>query len=416
MVADWNSPTNLIASGGEDCKYRIWDSYGRLIYCSAPYEYVITAVSWSPSGDVFAVGSFNLIRLCDKAGWTHSFVKPNSGSIMKLTWSGDGTIIAGAGGNGSVIFGYLVDRALCWGFTDVVLEEDNKIQVTDVLHEVGDELDFRDRVVNMSLSYGFLVVATTTQCYIYNVLNWDAPIIFDIKEIVTLIVQGTKYFALVDRTNGVTIYNYSGSVMCNPKFSGLRVEFLNKKLLSISTDVVAMLDTSNTKTIRIFEVTSGKPAAVTIEHNIEITELSLNQSENSSERKIAFSDMNKDLFLSNIHKPEIVKISAIVDSFIWHEHNDILACIADGKLVTWLYPNGIYVDRELTELAKTIKDAHDLGKFPQMLCFTGSLVQLRRFDGALTTMTTLPHAGILFYFIIKDCYMNCMRKQNGKRQ
>jgi len=35
-------------------------------------EHVITSVGWCPNGDSFAVGSHNLLRLCDKTGWTHS--------------------------------------------------------------------------------------------------------------------------------------------------------------------------------------------------------------------------------------------------------------------------------------------------------------------------------------------------------
>jgi len=38
------------------------------MYVSAAHDYPITAVSWSPDGDVFAVGSFNTLRLCDKTG------------------------------------------------------------------------------------------------------------------------------------------------------------------------------------------------------------------------------------------------------------------------------------------------------------------------------------------------------------
>lgn len=64
--------------------------------------------------------------------------------------------------------------------------------------------------------------------------------------------------------------------MSNPKFSGLRTEFLNKKYVSISGDVIAILDTSNTKIIRLFEVNSGKPAVINIEHSLDILELSLN--------------------------------------------------------------------------------------------------------------------------------------------
>lgn len=75
-----------------------------------PYDHVITSLKWCPNGDYFAVGSFEMLRLCDKSGWSYSFDKPNTGSLLKLSWSKDGTTIAGAGGNGSVPFGYIVDR------------------------------------------------------------------------------------------------------------------------------------------------------------------------------------------------------------------------------------------------------------------------------------------------------------------
>ena len=40
---------------------------------------------------MFAVGSFNTLRLCDKIGWSHSLEKPATGSIYKIAWSADGT-------------------------------------------------------------------------------------------------------------------------------------------------------------------------------------------------------------------------------------------------------------------------------------------------------------------------------------
>jgi len=151
----------LIISAGEDCKYRVWDQYGRQLYSSLPYDHVITAIKWSPNGDLFAVGSFEMIRLCDKSGWSHSFDKPACGSILNLSWSSDGTVVSGAGGNGAVVFGYIVDRQLSWTNIEAVLDEDNKIVVSDCLHELNEELDFRERVVNMSMKFGHLVVCST---------------------------------------------------------------------------------------------------------------------------------------------------------------------------------------------------------------------------------------------------------------
>lgn len=60
-----------------------------------------------------------MVRLCDKSGWTYSLNKCKAGSILKLSWSLDGTMLAGAGGNGSVVFGYIVDKRLSWQHVEI---------------------------------------------------------------------------------------------------------------------------------------------------------------------------------------------------------------------------------------------------------------------------------------------------------
>jgi len=60
----------MIISCGEDCRYKIFDEFGRLVYASKAYEYVLTSISWSPNGQYFAIGSYDMLRLCDKTGWT----------------------------------------------------------------------------------------------------------------------------------------------------------------------------------------------------------------------------------------------------------------------------------------------------------------------------------------------------------
>jgi intraflagellar transport protein 80 len=63
-----------------------------------------------------------MIRLCDRSGWSHSFDKPQCGSILSLSWSHDGTTVAGAGGNGHVIFGNIIDRQLSWAHIEATLD------------------------------------------------------------------------------------------------------------------------------------------------------------------------------------------------------------------------------------------------------------------------------------------------------
>ncbi|XP_036354900.1 intraflagellar transport protein 80 homolog [Octopus sinensis] len=67
LSVDW-SKDNIIVSGGEDCRYKTWDSCGRLLYSSALEQDVITSVSCSPLGNFFVAGSFNTVRLCQTNG------------------------------------------------------------------------------------------------------------------------------------------------------------------------------------------------------------------------------------------------------------------------------------------------------------------------------------------------------------
>jgi len=92
-----------------------------------------------------------MLRLCDKSGWSYSFHKPEAGSMLNLSWSKDGTIVTGAGGSGSVAFGFLIDKSISWAHIEATLDEDNKISINDCLHEMNEDLDFRDRVLVMSL-------------------------------------------------------------------------------------------------------------------------------------------------------------------------------------------------------------------------------------------------------------------------
>lgn len=81
---------------------------------------------------------------------------------------------------------------------------------------------------------------------------------------------------------------------------------------------------------------------------MNILEINLNQTEQSLERKIAFMDVNRDLYLAPIHKSDKnAKLGAICDSFIWHDKFDILTSISDSKLQTYFYPNVVYVDKSL---------------------------------------------------------------------
>ena len=240
-------------------------------------------------------------------------------------------------------------------------------------------------------------------------MNWTSPFVIDIKDTINLIVQGIKYFALIDAAQNLTVFNYEGRIISQPKSSGLRVEFLNKRSISLSSDVIAILDTSNSKVIRIFDIVSGKALGTNIEHSCEIVEMDLNQTEMSSERKLCLIDSNRDMFITMVHKPEILKISSMVDSFQWNDGNDMLAAIADGKLCTWHYPNAIYVDKDLMRQSMSSKDAQEVGKLCQMTNFSGSFCTVRRLDGCLITLNVSPYPKILYEHVDKADFEKAIR-------
>ena len=99
-----------------------------------------------------------------------------------------------------------------------------------------------------------------------------------------------------------------------------------------------------------------------MEHGLEIVEINLNKTDISSDRKIAYVDSNRDLFMTPVHKRDVIKLCTMTNSFLWNDTFDILAAISDSRLITWYYPNAIYVDKEIMDLCKEVKEVPDIGR------------------------------------------------------
>ncbi len=104
-------------------------------------------------------------------------------------------------------------------------------------------------------------------------------------------VQSLDRFCLVDST-GLNIYSYEGRLLTTIRYSGMRVELLNEKTVSLARDLIAISDqgSGSGNTIRIFDVHSGKNL-LELEHKRDILKASLNQAAS----KVAILDKNKDL-------------------------------------------------------------------------------------------------------------------------
>lgn len=68
LVVAWSPISNLIASGSEDCHFKIWDPMGQLLFKSAPRLYPITSIAWSPDGAFCAFTTFSSVCVSSAYG------------------------------------------------------------------------------------------------------------------------------------------------------------------------------------------------------------------------------------------------------------------------------------------------------------------------------------------------------------
>uniref|UniRef100_A0A6A7G623 Intraflagellar transport protein 80 homolog n=2 Tax=Hirondellea gigas TaxID=1518452 RepID=A0A6A7G623_9CRUS len=359
----WNPNSGLIVSGSEDTRYRVWDRYGRQLYSSAQHHHPITGLAWAPDGQLFAVGSYNTLRLCDKAGWCHSLDKPSSGSLYNLAWSSDGTQVAGAGGNGQVLFAHVIETHLEWRNYEATVISRTSIALRNVNNDAKEQLELRDRIIKVSLSHGHLIVVTASQVYVYSTRNWNTPIIFELKEgSVSLIVQCERLFLVVDG-NSVVIYNYEGRVVSNPKWPRMRTDVLSGRTVALANDTLAIRDKDNEKGVHLFDATTGKMLndGKPWEHKVDIAEVALDQVGPTQERCLSVVDNNRDLYLVQLRRVGGIgrgyKLGGMVQSLKWNDGANVLAALQDSNLVVWYCPAVIFVDSSLLPYTQWQRDA-----------------------------------------------------------
>uniref|UniRef100_A0A8C4PYQ4 Intraflagellar transport 80 homolog (Chlamydomonas) n=1 Tax=Eptatretus burgeri TaxID=7764 RepID=A0A8C4PYQ4_EPTBU len=411
LKVDWNPLNGLIVSGGEDCRYKVWDSYGQVLYTSAILEYPVTAVAWAPNGDYFAVGSFNSLRLCNKAGWSHCVEKHTTGSTFGLAWAPDGTRVAAACGDGHVIFAHMIGQRWERGAFELTLSKRRTIQVRNVLNDALDLLEFRDPVVKASFDFGYLIVTTSLQCYIYSIKNWNTPVLFDLKEgSVGLIVQSPKHFLLAE-AGALHLYSYEGRSLPSPLLPVPRLPTLGQFTVSLCSDTLAVRDPIDGKVVHLFDTVTGRPLGIRkpLQHKLEVQEVALEQVGPPAERKLAFVDSNQDVYLAHVRLSAITRIGGPVSGLAWHVDTSLLCGLQDHALLLWLCPGAAFIDPQLLPLTQTHRDSPEVGKAAQLLSFSGSMVQVRRADGALIQLHTLPYPGLLHTQVTRGLWPAALR-------
>ncbi|VDM17217.1 unnamed protein product [Hydatigera taeniaeformis] len=395
LKVDWNPINDLLISGGEDCRYKVWDSFGRLLFSSQMHEYPISALAWKPTGDQFVIGSYNFLQLCDKLGWSHNIQKPGTGSILDLVWSPDGASLAAASANGSVIFAHPVGRSLEWGEYEVVLTNTSSIAVTKVCDESAESLQLCQPILNLSLAYGQLIALTISHCYIYSVKNFNTPVIVDLKgAIISLIVQSQDVFMLVD-WGTLIIYSYNGRLVSSVKNISVRTNLVYPGCIVLSGDTIAAKDLEDEK------------GELPIFVQADVTALGLNQKESVAERRLAVLDRNKDLFIYQVRiygrSRAVVKLGSMVSTFMWSETQNFLAAIKHGKLIIWYNPAVSFVDKELLDLTVEEKNVVEgCEKYCTLNGFNDKQVTIRRPEGTMVTFSISPYPTLIYALASKN--------------
>jgi len=58
-------------------------------------------------------------------------------------------------------------RRLEWKNFEVVVSSSKLINVRNVMNDAKEKLDFRERVIKISIGFKYMIVVTSSQCYVY---------------------------------------------------------------------------------------------------------------------------------------------------------------------------------------------------------------------------------------------------------
>ncbi|XP_067210138.1 intraflagellar transport protein 80 homolog isoform X2 [Linepithema humile] len=406
LTACWSQRNELIVSGGEDCRYKIWDVNGNQLYNSTIGDHPVTAISWChSSGDCFVVGSFNTIKLCDKNGWSHSMEKVNTGSIYNIAWSSDGTQVAMACSNGKLLTGNIINRRLESDNYEATLIRRKLIEVREVGNDVSEVLEVSDRVVHLEFAFGHLVIITPAQCHVYSVKNLNTPVIFNLKKNISAVLLAEKHFLIVE-TSTVSLYSYQGRLLGTPRWKGLTEESLYLPCISLCGDTLVIRDQKNEKLVHILEISCNKPITESQPylHLHNVTQLALNHIGIIKNRQLALIDVNKDLFLVAIKSTgRVCKIAAMAHNIVWAADTNVLAAMLDTNLSVWLCPNCVhYSDRKVIRRTRIDKENSEFGKQPSIVSVHNGMVMVRRGDGAVMASS--------FYNLFTSLYQHISQK------
>lgn len=115
LVVDWNNALDLILCGGEDCRYRVYDSTGTCLFLSSQLMHPITSAAWMLSGEAFVIGSYKSLHLCDREGlYAHHYDVEGCSSVLDMHFVQESSKIIAGCSNGNIVLADIIGRTVEW--------------------------------------------------------------------------------------------------------------------------------------------------------------------------------------------------------------------------------------------------------------------------------------------------------------
>jgi intraflagellar transport protein 80 len=130
LDVDWSNKSGLIICGGEDCKFRVFDSLGVALFVSETMNHPATSVAWLPTGEAFVVGSFDTIYFCGKGGeYIKCYNTNTQSSIVDMKWTKDSSQLFASCSTGAILALNVVGKVCEWNGVLVELFDANQLRL-----------------------------------------------------------------------------------------------------------------------------------------------------------------------------------------------------------------------------------------------------------------------------------------------
>lgn len=434
LALDWNMSKDLIVAGDELGIVSISSPEGACLFTSQSYNYPITSVRWFPSGKYFAIGGFGIVNLLDYNGNIHDHVEcPESSSVLQLGQRYDASHLIGGTSN-EVIMLNLVGQKELWNGTTVELCGTSCLKVETSANASVHTIESKEAIISFKVSFGFLVVLTSSQCQIYNVhdLSSSTPTLtcttINLKDDATYdLCLGLSYFSIIG-WNGVRVYMYNGTYSATLDYQMTSSRKILPSSITIGDKVLGIIDDSNEKTIRIFSCEDGESfesnlgtCTGAITHEVKIKEIFLSQVQNDDEQYILILDAKEDLFITPIQtkhygQEEIetetylrYKLGGHIKSAAWDEKSNTICCLQQSKVVLYHSPAAAFMDVDFLKDTKETIDLGDKMKLATVKSLYGSRCAISLLDESILHLPIQEGLSLLHELASSGSWDKCIR-------